>query len=394
MQKVIINAMKYCYIILISVLFIKCKKHSPPLEDSSKPIEIVLKDNDNTIPFSSIVKTIEFIVLENTQESFLSRVNRVFTYNNAYYIFDDRLEKILVFSSKGNFIRSIGTIGGGPSEYKDVSDVVFDYNSKRIKALDIERSRLISYDLDGNFVNYHNYDFPTYRLYELKSGYKGCFVGYFSDDFYNLKILDKDNTVVNNLFQFPKNNSEDLMKAAFTGHITGYKDSFLYSDATSSRIYQISPEDKIELKYNFNFGNAQWDEDNIYKHETFFNKIQRGQLSFLRNQYEENDEALVFCYNQSNTETPKKRTNYPKLGFYLKKKKTVVTHFDLEDDFLYQHLTSPKGKTQDEKSFISTISNASEFVKQLKNREIELKINKSIDSIDTESTILVKYKIL
>lgn len=380
-------------------LFLSCDRQTSNKIDLTNYTTIKIgSSDDEKISLENLISNIEFIILENNKDSFVSNINRIYEYDNQLIIFDDTLNKIVVFSGNGDFIRTIGKIGGGPGEYKDLSDIAFDYNLKQVQALAIDKNSIINYDINGDFTNYYRIDFPVYKFHNLNTEYRAYYVGYFSDDFFNLKIEKNQEDIILNAFKFPEDNEEDLMKYSFTGHLTSFEDSFLYSDATSSRIYEISTFGEIKLKYEFDFDVNPWDENNIYKHDTFFEKIQRGQLSFLRSQYEENDDALVFCYNQSVTTNPKLRTNYQKIGFFNKNKNKAYTHYNLEGDLIYDNLTSPKGKSQNNEYFFSTITNTDVFVDRLKtiNDSISIggkMIHQSLfKDIDLESTIIVKYK--
>lgn len=359
----------------------------------------VESSTNNKISFQNIIDDIVFIVLENNKNSFISQITRIFEIENKLYIFDDTLNKISFFSINGEFLGNIGKLGSGPGEFKDLSDIAVDYQNKEILALAIDKNSILRFDLNGNYLGYSRVEFPIFKFCNYNSNYTGYFIGYYGEDFYNFKITNNKDKIVFKDFKFPNDNNEDLMKYAFTGYITTNNNGFLYSDATSSKIYEIIPEQNKLLKYKFKFEKNPWDEEKIFEHETFFKKIQLGQLSFLRSQYEENDNALMFSYNHSITDNPKVRTNYPKNGFFLTNSKMTYTHYNLEGDLIYDNLSAPKGKSQDNRYFYATLNPLN-----ISNEELN-KINYSINignkiigldqlkNIDTESTLIVKFKV-
>ncbi len=388
------------YSISIFLLFFSsCKKEKESVSNTKSPITIKIDSNDNepTI-FTHILNDFYFVVLENSEESMLSGADKIFFFKDEFYVFDDKYNKIVVFSGTGDFLRTIGKIGAGPGEFKDIGDISFDYENNKIQVLSIYKNKILNFNPDGGGSGYFRQKFPMMKFANLNSKYYAYFVGYFAEDFFNLKITNKDHKVVFKGFPFPEDHEEDLMKSTFTGYLTSYDDHFLYSDATSSKIYSIYPDGLINLKYFIDFGKNPWSEKNIYKHETFFQKIIKGEVSFLRSHYEENDKALVFCYNYSVTNDPKKRTNFPKLGFYLKKSGKVYTHFNYGNDLLYPYLTAPKGKTKNGEYFISTLKNVDGLMEELNKMNHSTGIAKQLDSLFTnsiinpESTILFLYK--
>ena len=384
------------FIVVFFFLIVSCKKKEQISEYKKNAIDIkVPESKDEGYLLIDFLSDYFFVVLENNDKSFISKTDRVFTVNGKIVVFDDVLNKICVFTKTGKFLNEIGKIGSAPGEFIDASDVVVDNN---ILVLDINRRTIYKYGLDGKYIGDIKLSFPSFKFSKISNSY-GFFVGYYSSDYYNLLITDEKIDLKYKFFRFPKNPNEDLMKYSFTGHITTYNNNFLYSDALSSNIYEINPTNgrKI-LKYRLLFNKNPWNEDDIYKHQTFFNKIQRGQVSFLRNEYEENKDALVFCYNHSVEDNPKVRVNYQKTGFLLKlQKNRSLSHYNFEKDSFYKYLGSPKGKTEDDKFFISTIVNVESVLNDstLVTNPIFKKFNKIYPEIrknNGECTVLFFYR--
>ncbi len=77
----------------------------------------------------------------------------------------------------------------------------------------------------------------------------------------------------------------------FSGYLTRNKWGTLYSDACSNEIYQISPGGESNLKYKMEFGDRAWPESRKTEFYPFFDELQKFQLDFLHNFYEENEDG-------------------------------------------------------------------------------------------------------
>jgi len=240
-------------ITLAILLLYSCNnnKVSEPIIQEKPTIIKVESSTNNKIPFQNIINDIDFIILENNKNSFISQITRIFEIENKLYIFDDTLNKISFFTINGEFLGNIGKLGSGPGEFKDLSDMAIDYHNQEVLALAIDKNSILRFDLNGNYLGYKRVEFPIFKFCKYNSDYTGYFIGYYGEDFYNFKITNFKDKIILKDFKFPKDNNEDLMKYAFTGYITTNNNGFLYSDATSSKIYEIIPEKNKTLKYEF-----------------------------------------------------------------------------------------------------------------------------------------------
>jgi len=377
-------------------IVISCKQEKKKRQDN--PIIINVKDTSEDVKIKNIIKDFYFVKLDQNTESFVSNIDKFFELDDNFVVFDNTLSKIIIFSKSGNFIRKIGAIGTGPGEYKDLGDMTIDYNNNLIQTISFDKMNILNYKINGEFSHSFKPKFPLYKFSSLRSGHLGHYIGYYSDDFYNLVITDKNNNISYEGFKFPREQKEDLMKSTFTGHITTYNDSFLYTAATSPVIYEISKKGIINKKYSIKFEKNPWEEKNSHLHLTFLNKIQKGQVSFLRSKYEENNQALVFQYNHSVTYKPKKRVSYPKIGFYLKESKKLYSHYNMNKNLLYSHISAPIGKSQNGDYFVSKILNLQELQQKIDNSgrvdNLNIKLSKILESCDfeNENTLLFFYK--
>jgi hypothetical protein len=112
------------------------------------PIDI---DQNISLPLSEIAEEITAIELELTDESLINpdRIQRIILSEKEVFI--ATISKILVFNKTGKFIRSIGSQGQGPGEYRSIRNIALDEKNKRVFIATHNR-KIISYDLNGNFL--------------------------------------------------------------------------------------------------------------------------------------------------------------------------------------------------------------------------------------------------
>jgi hypothetical protein len=108
------------------------------------------KEAQPNFPLSEIAKSIEYISLETSDESFLSLIQEVKLCKNKIYVLDV-IGKFLVFETNGKFLYQIGTKGEGPGEFLYLSSFALDEKSDRLY-LASDR-RLITYTLDNEYVS-------------------------------------------------------------------------------------------------------------------------------------------------------------------------------------------------------------------------------------------------
>ena len=116
------------------------------------PIDVY---QDESFRLSDISEKIDVIELETTENSLIGRGGRFgrMLVSNDYILYYDRSDfKILLFDSKGKFLRQISKRGQGPGEYVGISDITTDFKNNRIY-FQTTSNKLICYDFDGNFIN-------------------------------------------------------------------------------------------------------------------------------------------------------------------------------------------------------------------------------------------------
>jgi hypothetical protein len=101
---------------------------------------------------SSIFKKVKTIILETNKNSIIGRIGQLQVFENYIFILDAHSPaKLFMFDIDGKFIRIIGDIGAGPSDYMYADDFTIDTQKKEIYLL-YQRCRINRYKFDGTFI--------------------------------------------------------------------------------------------------------------------------------------------------------------------------------------------------------------------------------------------------
>ncbi|MFZ5430217.1 MAG: 6-bladed beta-propeller [Bacteroidota bacterium] len=133
-------------ILLLPAHFIACSDSTP---DSTLKYIDVEKNIHNFEPFalSTIARDLEYIVLDSSEPALIGALKYI-DINDHYIIAADGI-KVILFDSKGKYIRKIGNEGRGPGEY------LYLCQPKIMDSLiylpDASNSSLLVYNLNGQF---------------------------------------------------------------------------------------------------------------------------------------------------------------------------------------------------------------------------------------------------
>lgn len=105
------------YYFLFILLLCSCRQEKQ-VSSNGFPIDRVISiDLKSKQKISEVITSIDYLVLEDSDEAFLKGINNVRIHNGKIYIHDFRQAKIVAFDMQGNFLFAINNKGEGPREY-------------------------------------------------------------------------------------------------------------------------------------------------------------------------------------------------------------------------------------------------------------------------------------
>lgn len=152
---------------------------------------------DTFLDLSDILNdSVEIIPLETKDECLISEIDRLEFYKDRIFVADRKSAKILIFTSAGKYLKSVGKQGVGPGEYSFMGGFTFKGDS--IVVQDRFRGKYIVYDLYSN-----SYREISYNAFHLE-------VVSFDEIAYLISNYYPSTSGNYNLFKFNFNTSEQV----------------------------------------------------------------------------------------------------------------------------------------------------------------------------------------
>ncbi len=184
--------------------------------------------------FYDVVKDIEYVPLEMTEESVVGGVLMIKFYKNYILFLDEQTKSIFIFDDKGKYIRKISRVGLGPGEYISINAFCVHPKTGMITIAASFR-KIITYSFDlKEFKEYND----TPEVVEIEQFNNGCYAITSTQKEANLYILDANMKIVlkglANPFQYTS-----ILNRSFTK----FGDTILCRLPTyyNDTIYQITP---------------------------------------------------------------------------------------------------------------------------------------------------------
>ena len=133
----------------IPVIFFSCNQEKSEVKETTT-VKIPLIESSNKNELDKFLSGIEFSFtpLETTSQTIFGGGSKVYvTTNNDILICDKRGSKILRYDLNGNFLNNISVQGEGPEEYISIRDIALDDDKVYI----LDPVKILVYSLDGSF---------------------------------------------------------------------------------------------------------------------------------------------------------------------------------------------------------------------------------------------------
>ena len=310
--------MKIVHVIILQTLLIisSCKKNNNNTLNKIK-LETIKVDAKKDIheegDFNTYFSSYELVALETNKQSLFSRINRVFLFKERIFILDKDTKSVLVFSNKGKFINKIQNIGRGPNEYRSIMDFTIDEKNHHILLYTDSPVKLLTYDLDCNFIK----SMKTDKLYRWLSSHdnKRIFINGVARDENNM-IKEENIDTKENQILLEKNSMDKMFVSygLFTPTITKTEKTYI-SAPYSDTIYQYD-KSGLGAKYFIDFGKNKISSktiNNIGTPREISSYAREKNLGFGVSNFRNVKNHLVFSY-----------TNHP-INIYSKKDKSLTS---------------------------------------------------------------------
>ena len=140
------NTLTLLMALMLGLLTVPGEENSNLAKENGYVINLDRAEKLEKMTYSSLFSKAGIIVLEDTDESLLGKVDKLEVCDNNLYV----LEKgrgLFLFNKQGKFIKMIGRQGKGPGEYIDPDDISIDRENKKIYVLDSQTQNVLVMEL-------------------------------------------------------------------------------------------------------------------------------------------------------------------------------------------------------------------------------------------------------
>lgn len=321
--------------------------------DVSEMITIDVNDK-NKINLRELIEDIEFIPLRTPHDIILGEVQSLFLTDDKIIVVDSRhTNSILFFNRNGEFISRINDLGQGPKEYVNICHATLSYDKAEILVYDDKKSRLLSYDIAGNFKEDKPIDFQMSKMEFIDNGEIVCTTygnKRLPSDCANDLLMQTDRSFKVKSSMLPNKYNSDQFSFVYLD-MQKFGDDVYIHPVASDTIYVVK-KDHLSAKYRLDLkginGFANPDAD--IRNEQFI-KITEQRASFLGS-FVDNDDWLIFNIAAPNNEGQSILNNYIYDKFA---NKTYKIEYDWRDPTCIAYFNLPMGLTVHDDKFVSLI---------------------------------------
>lgn len=138
---------RYCKYLFLMVLMACTNNQEVQLDR----IQVDVNRSTNKYTFDDFFVYSHHIVLETTEESLLSFIDKLQIQDERVYILDRSEKSIFVFDLEGRFVNRMNRFGQSSNEYISVSDIDVSDNGQ-ILVNDYLGRKILKYDANGDFI--------------------------------------------------------------------------------------------------------------------------------------------------------------------------------------------------------------------------------------------------
>ncbi|WP_158870426.1 6-bladed beta-propeller [Maribellus comscasis] len=234
------------------IVFVSCQSKTNREKNEFSEVEnyeIDLKSK-NINSLNDILSFEKFVFLETIPEALIHSISRLcITDNDELIVFDERSQKIILFSNEGKFIRTIAKKGNGPHELNIASDISYDNSKDYIYVLTQGKSIKI-FNSKGEFVKRIKIDIYGTSIANFENLLLVHNIAEYDNMKHSLAVLDLDGEIKEKYLLLPEKKSnfnyQNRNNFVKTNSGVRYLTSFDYS------IYSYSSQG-LKTKYCFDF---------------------------------------------------------------------------------------------------------------------------------------------
>jgi hypothetical protein len=164
-----LSAIRLCIKVLLTLVLISassCQNESSEalIQDFQRVVDATASETN----FSSLFESYNIIRLETTDDCMLGGIEKIIKNNSLLYI-KTANDELVLFDSKGNYIKKIGTKGRGPGEYIRIQDFAVNKDGSVVAICNLRDIHFYRVS-DGSYIRKQSFDYFLNSLFYLPNG--------------------------------------------------------------------------------------------------------------------------------------------------------------------------------------------------------------------------------
>jgi hypothetical protein len=256
------------HFLFISFLFFgSCKPDSNNLNST---IEININEA-TPLKLNDWFSEINYVPLHSGQGNYISEINRVRVTDNHIIVLENLnpTRKIYIYKRNGDLMATIANTGQGPSSFFGVYDFWVNEDQNTIELLDQTQGKIITYNLNGVYVESHSLPSPFQEFVKLSEQEYVLYSGnsIVENNKNNIHYFSFDSGIKKSWMPIPRF-LEMANSERFSFSFNHSDNTYLFTTAFNNTIYTFGPEkESFHPTYTVDFGTSWISQDqlNTYK---------------------------------------------------------------------------------------------------------------------------------
>lgn len=169
---VVKGQMKIPFSIALSVAIAASCQQVPETNSAlnNKRITLDLGDFTKHSVDTSVIHQPVLVNLELTTHSQIMKIQKlVVTAHHIVVLDEPNAQSVFIFDRAGKFLKKIHRPGKGPGEFYFLTDMDVDKSADNLYLLDVGGAKMLTYNLNGEFISEHKFGFKTRRFSRIDS---------------------------------------------------------------------------------------------------------------------------------------------------------------------------------------------------------------------------------
>ena len=241
------------YVVFLALLgsILSCARTT---ENSKVEIDIQSAEMISSDSLNMLVDQLDFIIVD-TAQIYFSLVRKIISDDSIMIILVGKNRKeIVIMDQYGHLNARIDYIGSGPGEYKNITDITYNFKTKEIIVFDIVSKNLYTYNLKGQYISQKKIDLQASNCITDDEYYY-----FFTEKLISelgkgkeIIVLDKNCNLVNSFFEY-KQQPDRFRYSADQVFFRNERSEIFFSNVFRDTTYRISSKEcKPSYIYNIN----------------------------------------------------------------------------------------------------------------------------------------------